>query len=430
MDSGKLIEILNTYNKFWSLIPLDTGVRRDVLERCLRQVDSKEILVIKGVRRSGKSTLMAQIIKALLEKGVKPTQVLRVNLEEPLFSPEASIDLLERIYRTYRERINPRGRCFLFLDEIQNVEEWERWVRGRSDTEDVKIILTGSSSSLLSREAGTKLTGRHVSFEVFPLSFPEFLRFNGMEVRSEQNYYGQKTSIRNLFDLYLKYGGFPEVVLKKSTEDKELLLKQYFEDIIYRDIVARHEIRDVTTLMNLAVFLLTNVSNLISVHRLKRNFDISQDKAENYGSAMLESYLLFRLHKFTHSMKKSQRAGFKIYAVDTGLRNRVAFSFSEDMSRLVENLVYVHLRQQNDDVYYEANGGEIDFVIKEGIKVTRRIQVWYDDPSVHSIPVRERAAFRESKADNLLVTNDIEDVVSEGRSKIRLVPITRFLLDL
>ena len=142
-------------------------------------MDAKEVVVIKGVRRGGKSTLMAQIIRALPARGETPTGILRVDLEEPLFAPEYGADLLERIYRLWRERVQPEGRCLLFLDEVQNIPGWERWVRGRTDTEDLKVFVSGSSSQLLSREVGAKLTGRQVSFEVFPLSFPEYLRFKG-----------------------------------------------------------------------------------------------------------------------------------------------------------------------------------------------------------------------------------------------------------
>ena len=232
MEDGKLFEILNSYNRFWATGRIDTGIPRDLLVRCIRQLNKKEAVLLKGVRRSGKSTLMAQMIGALFENGKKPAQVLRINLEEPLFAAEYSIELLEQIYRLYREKIYPSGRCYLFLDEIQNIPEWERWVRGRGETENLKIVITGSSSRLLSREVGAKLTGRHVSFELFPLSFAEFLRFKGLQAGSIESYFEQKPVIRSLFAEYRKYGGFPEVVLRDEAEDKELLLKQYFEDIL------------------------------------------------------------------------------------------------------------------------------------------------------------------------------------------------------
>jgi predicted AAA+ superfamily ATPase len=433
MQAAKLYEIISSYNRFWTSGAIEAGIERDILPACLRQLDSKEIVVIKGVRRCGKSTLMAQVIRALLAQGVKPTAILRVNLEEPLFSSEYSVELLEQIYRTYRERIQPEGKCWLFMDEVQNVPGWESWVRGRSETEEIKIFVSGSSSQMLSREIGTKLTGRNVSFEVFPLSFAEFVRFNNLVTGTELDYMSRKATIRKLFNDYLKYGGFPEVVLKEVNDDKEILLKNYFEDLLYRDIVTRHEIRDVTNLRNLAVFLLTNVARQTSINKLKNNFTISQDKTENYVSAIMESYLLFQLQMFSFSLKSTMRAGFKPYAIDTGLRNRVAFAFSEDMGWLVENVIFCHLKRSHEEVYYHANGSETDFVVKEGMNITRRIQVWHEDVSETTIPDRELACFKKplegsERAETILVTNDYEDIIDTGTARVRCIPVTKFLL--
>lgn len=435
MQTTKLSEIISSYNRFWNTGSIDAGIKRDLLPACLGQLDSKEVVVLKGVRRCGKSTLMAQVIRELLARNVQPTAILRVNFEEPLFSSEYSIELLEQIYRTYRERVQPEGKCWLFMDEVQNVPGWESWVRGRSETEDIKIFVTGSSSQMLSREIGTKLTGRNVSFEVFPLSFPEFLRFNNLEVADDLAYMARKATVRKLFNDYLKYGGFPEVVLKEATEDKELLLKNYFEDLLYRNIVTRYEIRDVANLRNLAVYLLTNVAKLTSITKLKNNFTISQDKTENYVSAIMESYLLFQLQMFSYSLKSAMRAGFKPYAIDTGLRNRVAFAFSEDMGWLVENVVFCQLKRHHGEVYYHSNSSDTDFVVKEGMNITKRIQVWHEDVSETVIPDRELACFRKpleghEAAETILLTNDHEDVIDTGAAKVQCIPVVKFLLEL
>jgi len=433
MQAIKLYEIISSYNRYWITGNIDAGIKRDLLPNCLAQLDSKEVVVLKGVRRSGKSTLMAQVIRELLERSVHPTSILRVNLEEPLFSSEYSVELLEQIYRTYRERVAPEGKCWLFMDEVQNVPGWEGWVRGRSETEDIKIFVTGSSSQMLSREIGTKLTGRHVSFEVYPLSFMEFLRFNTIEVSTGLEYVNRKATVRKLFSDYLKHGGFPEVVLRESIDDKELLLKNYFEDILYRDIVTRYEIRDVSNLRNLAVYLLTNVGKLTSITKLKNNFTISQDKTENYVSAIMESYLLFQVQMFSFSLKSTMRAGFKPYAIDSGLRNRIAFAFAEDLGWLVENVVFCHLKRHYEEVYYHSGGSDTDFVVKEGLKITKRIQVWYDDVSVTTIPERELACFHKpleghEAAESILVTNDYEDSIDTASGRVQCIPVAKYLL--
>jgi len=435
VQAAKLYEIISSYNRFWITGTVDAGIKRDILPACLGQLDAKEVVVLKGVRRCGKSTLMAQIIRELLARNVRPTSMLRINLEEPLFSAEYSVELLEQIYRTYRERVQPEGKCWLFVDEVQNIPGWESWVRGRSETEDIKIFVTGSSSQMLSREIGTKLTGRNVSFEVYPLSFAEFLRFNKLELVTDLEYTAKKATVRKAFHDYLKYGGFPEVVLRESADDKELLLKNYFEDLLYRDIVTRYEIRDVANLRNLAVYLLTNVAKQTSITKLKKNFTISQDKTENYVSAIMESYLLFQLQMFSYSLKSTMRAGFKPYAIDTGLRNRIAFAFSEDMGWLVENVVFCHLKRHHEEVFYYTNGSDTDFVVKEGLKITRRIQVWYDDASVTTVPERELACFQRplsghESAESILVTNDLEDLIELGHTKVQCIPAVKFLLGL
>jgi uncharacterized protein len=431
MNSNKILEMLYSYNRFWKTGMIEAGIERDLLPVCISQLDNPEVLVLKGIRRCGKSTLMAQIIWELLKRGENSAAILRINLEEPLLSTETSVELLEQIYRVYREKVNPSGKCWLFLDEIQQIPGWESWVRGRLETEELKIFVTGSSSHLLSGEIGTKLTGRNISFEVFPLSFKEFLRFRDITVTGEFDYVANKPVIRNLFNEYLHYGGFPEVVLRTSIEDKEILLKQYFDDLVYRDIISRYEIRDVGSLRNIAIYLLTQVARQTSITKLKNNFSISQDKTENYVSAIMESYLLFDLRMFSFSMKQSMRAGFKPYAIDTGLRNRVSFSFSEDIGWLVENVVASFLVKQYEDVFFSKEGGETDFVVKEGLKITKRIQVWYDDPSVSDIPERELAGLKaidQINSESLLVTNDFEGVIDYENGPVRCIPIIKLLL--
>lgn len=433
MQTAKLFEIISASNQFWTTARIESGIERDLLPTCLNQLESKEVVVLKGIRRSGKSTLMAQIIGHLLDNGTDPARILRVNFEEPLFSPEQSVQLLEQIYRTYRERLHPKGTCYLFLDEIQNIPEWEHWVRGRSETEEMKMFITGSSSQVLSREIGTKLTGRQISFEVYPLSFREFLKFKGISITDHLDYIHHKSVIRHQFREYVRYGGFPEVVLRTKQEDKELLLKSYFEDILFRDIASRHQIRDTVNLRNLAVYLLTNSSRLTSVNKLKKNFSISQDKTEHYVSALLESYLVFQLQKFSYSLKSTLRAGFKPYAIDTGLRNRIAFSFSEDSGHLIENIVFCHLKQHFEELFFVANDHEVDFAVKQGMNITKLIQVWFEDPAVTTVPDRElyfpvNDDTLPRTVPRILITNDYEEVMEAEGQKIQCIPVTKFLL--
>jgi uncharacterized protein len=189
----------------------------------------------------------------------------------------------------------------------------------------------------------------------------------------------------------------------------------------------------VSNLRNLAVYLLTNVAKLTSITKLKNNFTISQDKTENYVSAIMESYMLFQLQMFYYSLKSTMRAGFKPYAIDTGLRNRIAFAFSEDMGWLVENVVFCHLKRHHEEVYYHTDGSDTDFVVKEGMKITKRIQVLYEDVSVTSIPERKLACFQKpleghEAAESILVTNDYENVIDTAGGRVQCIPVAKYLL--
>lgn len=435
MNDEKLLEILYKQNPHWEGGALEAGYPREILPAVLAFNDARETTVLKGIRRCGKTTLLAQVINQLLSRDIPPAQILRINLEEPLFSREYSIELLERIFRLYQERKNPTAKTWLFLDEVQNIPAWERWVRGRSESEAVKIYVTGSSANLLSREIGTKLTGRHVSFTVYPLSFREFLIFNQCPPPDPDSWYGQKPLLRHLLQQYLCHGGFPEVVKQGEAAKKELLLKQYFDDILFRDVVARHEIRDVHNLTNIAVFLMTNMAARTSVKKLKDNLGLSQDKTEHYLSALLEACLFFTLRKFSFSYKQQLRAGFKVYAADNGLRNRIAFTFSEDSGRSIENLVFNHLNQNTEELFFTANGGEIDFLVKEGTRVKTLYQVWYSSDPKQQIPSRELAALSAAgaawpDAEKVLLTNNYEDSITREGSTIQCRPVLKFLLGL
>ena len=223
-----------------------------------------------GARRCGKTTVMFQIMDKLEELGIDQKAVLHINCEEPFFAQRLSIDLLDEIYETFRQKIWPSGKAYIFIDEIQNVPEWERWVRARNESENIKIFITCSSSKLMSRELGTLLTGRHVSMMVYPLNFSEFCLFRDKKIELLDNH-----EIKYLLDNYLTWGGFPEVVLALEEERKEVLLKQYFDDILFRDISLRHNIRDIFLLRNLAVFLMTQTASLISFNRIANLFGIS-----------------------------------------------------------------------------------------------------------------------------------------------------------
>ena len=324
---------------------LDSGMLRDLPKNLL--LDS-HALIITGIRRCGKSTLMQQIMKA----GSK--QALYLNFEDPRLSGFDTSDF-NRLHEMAVERqINT-----FYFDEIQNTSGWESFVRFRLD-EGFRIIITGSNASMLSRELGTKLTGRHISSELFPFSYKEYLAFTGMNQGAESTH------------SYLRQGGFPEI-LKSDMPD---VLMHLFNDILVRDIAVRHNIKNTLTLQQLAVWLVSNIGKPVSGNSLRKMFSIgSSASIMSYLSFFSDAYLFFYVPKFSFSQKVSIVNPKKVYAIDTGLANVNSLSFSDNLGRNLENMVFLELRRQNQGIFYFSEKRECDFVVANKGKPSALFQV-------------------------------------------------------
>ncbi len=251
MNKNEIFEILEDWN-FWNK-DLVTGIRRGVyLDKLKQMISTDRILVITGARRSGKSFMMKQLAKELIEEGVERKRILIVNFEDPRFTGLGT-QLLQKIYETYLEFLGSKDIPFIFLDEIQEVIGWEKWVNMMRELNKGKIVVSGSNAKLLSHELATLLTGRHLDMTLFPLSFQEFLEFNGLKIEGKLDMVSKRTEIKNLLKVYLESGSFPEIVL--ANEKKQLLLT-YFEDIVNKDMVKRYHIRKTEKLKSLPPFLL------------------------------------------------------------------------------------------------------------------------------------------------------------------------------
>jgi predicted AAA+ superfamily ATPase len=308
-------------------------------------------LIVSGIRRCGKSTLLLQMLNE------KYNQAVYLNFEDPrLYDFERNdFTRLDEVIREFRTNV-------LLFDEIQIVPEWERYARQKLD-EGYKLVITGSNASLLSRELGTKLTGRHVTQELFPFSYREFCSFRKL-----------KSSADSL-QQYLDTGGFPEYVKSGRPE----ILNQLFDDILLRDIAVRYSIRDIKTLQRLALYLVSNTANLITGNKLRAMFEIgSTSTIMEYLSYLEDSWLLQFVPKFSHSLKKQLINPRKVYAIDTGFVRTNSGSFSDDHGRLLENLVWLHLRRHYREIYYFAEKKECDFLIFEKGKPRAAIQVCFD----------------------------------------------------
>jgi len=391
----------------------DPGVPRDVdFDKAIK---SKQIQIVTGIRRCGKSTLLKQLSEKL-----DSFYYLNFDDERLLkFSVEDFDSLLILWKKLYKSKT-------IILDEIQNVKNWERFIRRIYD-EDYKIILTGSNAKLLSGDLSTHLTGRHIKLELYPFSFSEYLRFKNFD-SDKWKTTDRLAKLLKLTDEYVENGGFPEYVIFGDVD----YLKRIFEDILYKDLIVRFKIREIKSFRELANFLFTNFTSEISYNSLQRALNFkSVVSVKNYIGHLQESYLLHELYKYDYSLKKQIVYNKKIYSVDNGLRNQVSFRFSEDSGKLLENTVFLQLKRSGKEVYYYKNKRECDFLIKQKTKIVEAIQV----TDVLSAANRERElngliAAMESfnlKKGLIITRNQEEKFRSQGR-EIRVLPIYKWLL--
>ncbi|MFA5296293.1 MAG: ATP-binding protein [Methanoregulaceae archaeon] len=334
----------------------DPGIPREVdLDRYL---STAHIIVISGIRRCGKSTLLRQF-------GERIGDYLYINLDdERLFGFD--IGDFEHLMLTFH-KLHPGNRVLL-IDEVQNVSSWERFVR-RVHDDGYKVILTGSNAALLSGELATRLTGRYLQIELFPFSFREYLSLKGVDHARLTT--GEKASLLNHFDYYLENGGFPEFL---KTGDNELLRRTY-EDILFRDIVARFGIRDVKMFRQMARYLFSNFTKDASYHSLKNALGIkSAMSVRSYVQYLGEAYLVFELFNYSPSLKKQYAGTKKFYVADNGIRNAVSLRFSGDWRRMLENLVFLELRRRGEVCYFWREKLECDFLIEKKGRLVAALQ--------------------------------------------------------
>ena len=325
-----MLQTLARWNR-WGTARLDPGVARDAAAEMRPFLDTPEVVALAGPRRAGKTTLLYQLMDAVEAAGAPPEACLHVNFEEPGLGPELGLALLDRIYETYRTEVRPNGRAYLFLDEIQHVPSWERLVRARKETEDVKLFVTGSSSALMTREFGSLLTGRHVTFRVWPLGFGEFLRFKSIAAPRRPKLAGSPAPMLNALGEFMRWGGFPEVVLAEDEARKEALLKQDFgRSALQGRGPAACAARRVDSAQPGRAFPATPSACLVSYQRLARSFGVSLDLTRAYCGHLQEAFLVDFLPYFSLKAAERRRRPQKVHAVDVGLRRVVSLSASED----------------------------------------------------------------------------------------------------
>lgn len=375
MDKSEIIEILNEWN-YWNKELPQTEARIFYDKRISTLLEYNEVLVIKGIRRSGKSTLMINSIKNLLVSGVDIKNILFVNLEDPRFINNLSTELLQEIKDVYLEYLDPNEQPYIFLDEIQNIPNWEKWVNKEYELKLSKVIISGSNSSMLSSEIASSLSGRYLQIDVYPLSFKEYLQFESIQIDNKLSLVEKKIELNREFEVYLKYGGFPKVLDYDIAEKKDLLIT-YKDSILLKDIVARYNLKEFKTLEEIAAFLLANSGISQSINKLKNNFHISYDMANAYLEYLIKAYMLFEIPKFDYSLKKQNANDKKYYSVDLGLSNIMRVPNLQTRGDDLETVVLLELLRRGYKVYYykTSNGLECDFIIEKENVITELIQV-------------------------------------------------------
>ncbi len=390
------------------------GVLRDIDFN--RYLKTEQITVISGIRRGGKSTLLAQFADHY-------DNFYYINFDDERLL-EFTAENFDALMTAWRKRVPAR---VIFLDEIQNVAGWERFAR-RAHDEGYKIFLTGSNARLLSSELGTRLTGRYFKIELYPFSFKEFLRFKNTDWQGKTSL--NRALVLRHFDEYLEHGGFPEWVKYQDIE----FLQRIYEDILYRDLLTRFKIREIKAFKQLANFLFTNFTQELSYNSLKNILGFkSVMSVRNYLGFITESFLAFELYKYDYSLKKQFVADKKVYVIDNGLRNAVSFRLARDAGKLLENLVFVELKRRGAEVYYFKDRRECDFAIKEKNKITSLAQVTFalsQENRNRELAGLKQAMERLGLRHGFVLTKEQEEIIRDKNTIITVKPVWKWLLKL
>lgn len=415
---------LEKQNPWWFKKGMATGRPRLSYYPALpKYLATPEILLILGARRTGKSTLLYQLIASL---NVSPEAILFINLDEPLFQSKADDPaFLSTLLEEYQLQHPYLSRWYVFIDEVQNYQYWAQTMKTIHDTnKQIKFILTGSTSALLKNAVSTRLSGRYFTTTIFPLTFLEYLEFSDLP-------HPTLLQKRQAVSSYVQWGGFPRVVIEQDETLKQDILKNYFQTIYLKDIIFMHTVRSTKDVFELLYFVLSNIGTPFSYNNIAATLDISADTVKEYLSYAEESYLLHFITKYDHSVRKQLANPRKVYCVDTGLINSVSFKFSENRGRLIENLVFMSLIKNQKEVFYHKETSECDFLVREGKKIVQAIQVTV---SLQDEAVRKRelkglleALSSHYLAEGFIITETEKEIVEVEGKKIYIVPLYEWL---
>ncbi|MCK5234012.1 MAG: ATP-binding protein [Candidatus Aenigmarchaeota archaeon] len=412
MERNVLKDILLIQNKTTE----EQFISRTLMKKIDEYRKTPFVMIITGIRRCGKSTLM---------NCLKTKDCYYVNFDDERFI-NFSVHDFQMLYELLIEFFGEKD-IFLF-DEIQNIKGWERFVRRLHD-EKKKIYVTGSNASMLSRELGTHLTGRSISLQLYPFSFREFLEMKKYVLSPLDALTSiEKSKIKNHFNKYFEEGGFPEYLKTKKSE----YLKNVYENIIYRDIITRYKLTKEKPIKETVYFVAGNIGKEISFNTVKKLTGLtSATTIKEYFEYLENSYLVFLLSRYDPSLKKQAYYNKKAYFIDAAMARIIGFRPSEDDGRLLENIVFLDLKRKNHEVYFHKQKKECDFLIKSGRNIICAIQV---SCYLKKNKEREIAGLLEAietyrLKEGLILTLDEEGEIITNNKKITIKPVWKWMLE-
>jgi predicted AAA+ superfamily ATPase len=379
-------------NKHWAGEKYSALHERTLIEKLRKKKELPHIQVLTGIRRSGKSTIFKLMINDLMDAGVNPKEILLLNMDEPFFtSLWSNAAALYQVIEAAEKLTNVKVK-YLFLDEIQQVKDWELFAKGAYDTQVFnKIYITGSNSDLLQNKFATLLSGRYFADTVRPLSLKEWMTLHGFTDRYAA--VGRRAELLRLLDAFMQYGSFPEIALRNPDDDiKKELLNSYYESIVLKDCIVYNQIRDSALFHRLLYYLLSNAGGSFYYGSLAKAIGSNENTVRNYVECAHRSYIIADVANFSFSLKEEARLQHKVYGIDTGLMNTIGFQFIQRRGMLLENIVYNELINGGfgDIAFVRQSGSECDFIAKRD-GVYHAFQVCYELTPMNQ--ARETAAF-------------------------------------
>ena len=398
--------------------------QRTVTETIQSFANDPNIIILSGIRRSGKSTIQRMLQLELLKTNSYSDYYFNFDDERLVHFQVKDFQMLLEVFI---ELFGDQSR--FYFDEIQNIEGWERFIR-RLYEQGKKIYITGSNANLLSKELGTHLTGRHIQLEVFPLSFLEIIRHQYHEVLSKKALSTTDVGmIMHHFSNYLKNGGIPEYIEFEKTE----YLKDLLEGILYRDVIVRYKIQEEKALRETVYYLASNIGKEFSYTNLAKTVGVgSPHTIANYCDYLEQCYLYFFVYRYNHSLQKQIQSNKKCYMIDSALIRIAGFRVSEDKGRLLENIVFLHLRMQSKEIYFHKEKKECDFVVREQNRIIQVIQVTMglSDPDVRNREIEGliEAMRAYDLQEGIILTENESDTIKIEEFRISVIPIWKWLL--